>query len=126
MKLIKVAVFAVALSAVLSSCATTKALRQTTIAEFESSGSPCLDAVMINMSADGCTTIEQQNLNPEVVNMVGKRLHCSEYADNSDPSSGWLIHEFYALRPSPRLQIQPGLLPVCLDNNVIVLWSERD
>ena len=115
----------VALSIATTGCATTKTLRQTRIADFESTGSPCLDAVMVNMSAEGCTDIQQEALGTET-RMAGKRIHCSTYSDDSDPSSGWLINEFYVIRPHSHLRPPPGLLPLCLDTMAVVLWSERD
>lgn len=125
MKVIKHMPFALLFAAVLSSCATTSTLRQTKIADFDSTGSPCLDAVLVNIAADGCTSIQQVALDTSSTGLVGIRVQCSEHADESDPSSGWLIHEFYALRPGLH-QPPQGTLPLCLDNTMVVLWAERD
>ena len=102
-------------------CATTKGVRDTRIADFKSSGSPCFDALLINMYAAGCTTIEQEGMSPPV---VGKRVTCTVYADHADPSDGWLVNEFYVIHPSSGAPVD--LHPMCFDTELIILWAERD
>ncbi len=110
--------------AALSACATTKSVRDTTIANFTSSGSPCLDALLVNVYASGCTDLQQQAILSPV---PGKRISCAVHDDESDPSSSWLVYEFYAFQPPLNSAISTmNVQPLCFDPTMAVFWSERD
>ena len=108
----------------IAGCVTTRSVRDTTIADFTSSGSPCYDALLVNVYAAGCTQLSQQNITDPV---VGKRISCTVYHDDSDPSTGWLVKEFYAFRPPLSSELSAmNIQPLCFDPTMAVFWSERD
>ena len=85
---------------------------------FESSHSLCLDALIVNMEADGCKNItvftdEEKKL---------LKVYCSD--EKLDGSSPWSNHIFYF--SSTRLEVTPSPgMTICSDPNLTMTFQER-
>ena len=85
---------------------------------FESSNSLCLDALIVNMEADGCKNIEA------IVNEKKKslKIYCDDEAVNG--KSPWLNHIFYFSSTMLEGITTPGMI-ICSDASLTMTFQHR-
>jgi hypothetical protein len=84
---------------------------------FESSNSLCMDALIVNMEADGCKNIAVEE---DEANKILK-IYCSD--DQVDGNSPWLNHYFYfANTQTIDIIALPGM-PMCVDPSLSMSYQ---
>ena len=106
---------ALVLTLLLSGCAHKNTVK------FESSNSPCLDALSVNLQADGCKSITTGH-----VEGIGITISC--HGAKASDNKAWSSRVFYIEKIvegsiNNFSMIQPSL--VCMDNNVRLYVSNE-
>lgn len=83
---------------------------------FESSNSLCLDALVVNMDADGCKRITAEH-NEDTKSL---KLHCDD--EKIDGNSAWLTHTFYFANTSIVDIAKIQGMPMCVDPNLSMTY----
>jgi len=82
---------------------TTQALEMHPSAWWQSTGSPCTDALQINTVAEGCSTV-----NTSIINNTWLELRCEDEIEGPWSQSWWLF-------TPAGIEPLPGYTPVCVD-----------
>ena len=90
--------------------------------DFETSNSPCVDALSINQAAAGCLQVLSISADGKVFIVT-----CETYKEDADPTNIWLIGEFLIIsKPvSPDPYFKYNAKPICEDSYVSLLVAPR-
>jgi hypothetical protein len=84
---------------------------------FESSNSLCLDALIVNMEADGCKNMSAEQSEDEKL----LKISCTD--SKIDGNSAWLTHTFYFANTALADVIKMPGMPMCVDPNLSMTYS---
>ena len=85
---------------------------------FESSNSLCLDALVVNMDADGCKNITAEH--SEDAKFL--KLYCDD--EKIDGNSAWLTHTFYFANTTIADVTKMQGAPMCVDPNLSMTYLQ--
>ena len=83
------------------------------IKNFETTNSPCLDALIVNITASGCNRIETEQ--------QGEYLRVKCLQRPKTPVAFWTEGDFYITHGEPST-VPAGAQPVCADAGTLVLY----
>ena len=100
-------------------CATKHNNIEKIYSSWESSGSPCIDALTINMNASGCEEVTIS----ESQEPLGRVIYCVK-ASQATP---WTLQGFLVLQEGYNMSEIPGdLYPFCFDKSASIMVFELD